>query len=112
MRKLIIVSLLFLIPLICYCQTKNQLAEIKNRGLNINNLKTISGKLNLNKGDGYSYKTFKKGDYSNKKYLNEVYAFYAGKVYMTVKKSPITKLTSDRMNQFLIQLFLNLLSKS
>jgi hypothetical protein len=78
MKKLIL--LLLFIPLVSFGQTNLQLNEIKKRNLDINSLKNIWGKLDLNDGDGYSYKNFKSGDYDDNKYLLEVYVYYASKL--------------------------------
>lgn len=78
MKKLIL--LLLLIPLVSFGQTNIQLNEIKKRDLDINSLKNIWGKLDLNDGDGYSFENFKRGDYDDNKYLLEVYIYYASKL--------------------------------
>jgi|TARA_B110000240_G_C13146386_1_gene303332 hypothetical protein len=72
--------LLLLIPLVSFGQTNIQLNEIKKRDLDINSLKNIWGKLDLNDGDGYSFENFKRGDYDDNKYLLEVYIYYASKL--------------------------------
>ena len=40
----------------------------------------MSGNLDLNEGDGYSYGNFKSGDYNDNRYLLEVYVYYASKL--------------------------------
>ena len=78
MKKFLL--LLLLIPLVSFGQTNIQLNEIKKRDLDINSLKNIWGKLDLNDGDGYSFENFKRGDYDDNKYLLEVYIYYASKL--------------------------------
>ncbi|MDA9107179.1 hypothetical protein N9J98_03150 [Flavobacteriaceae bacterium] len=78
MKKFLL--LLLLIPLVSFGQTNIQLNEIKKRDLDINSLKNIWGKLDLNDGDGYSFENFKRGDYDDNKYLLEAYIYYASKL--------------------------------
>lgn len=61
------------------------------------------GKLDLNKGDGFSYKSLKDGDYNNNNYMLEVYVFYAGKVYNGIKRpSSFSELSKERRKEYLL----------
>ena len=91
------------IPIFCFSQTIDQLTEIKKRGLNIEKIKNIRGKLDLENGDGYSYQSLKAGDYSDNNYMLEVYVYYASKLYSALKKpSSFISLSSEKRKEFLL----------
>ena len=58
---------------------------IKEKNLDINSLKNDRGNLDLNDGDGFSYKSFKSGNYDDNKYLLEVYIYYISKLVTGAK---------------------------
>ena len=70
-----ILLVLLFISFNSFGQTARQLYEIKEKYLDINSLKNDRGVLDLNDGDGYSYKSFKNGSYDDSKYMLEVYVF-------------------------------------
>ena len=102
-KKFLVIYLLYFIPIFGFSQTEEQINEINKRGLKIEQIKNVWGKLDLNKGDGFSYKSLKDGDYNNNNYMLEVYVFYAGKVYNGIKRpSSFSELSKERRKEYLL----------
>ena len=82
-------QLFLLIPFFIYSQTDAQIREINNRNLDINSLKNIWGGLDLNDGDGSSYRNFIDGNYNDNKYLTDVYVYYVSKLFSGAKNGEL-----------------------
>ena len=85
----IFIQLFLLIPFFIYSQTDAQIREINNRNLDINSLKNIWGGLDLNDGDGSSYRNFIDGNYNDNKYLTDVYVYYVSKLFSGAKNGEL-----------------------
>ena len=75
--------------------SKHQLNEINKRGLDIESLKTMDGKLNLMDGDGISYFSVFEGDYDDSTYLSDVYSSYSNKLLTPIYKADFS-MTKER----------------